>query len=63
MTNPCKIDARKSNATNIKNDAKMEIEIHQKYMKTKQYQNTSRKMIRPKAIGLEGPRARSAGKR
>ena len=32
MTNPYKIDARKSNAKNIENDVKMEVKINQKYM-------------------------------
>ena len=32
MTNPCRIDARKSNATNMENDAKIEVEIHPKNM-------------------------------
>ena len=43
MTNPCRIDARKSNAKNIENDAKMGVEIHQQNMK--KYKNASRKMM------------------
>ena len=67
MTNPCRIDARKSNAKNIENDANM-IEIDQKCM-NQLYKKASRKIKRQRAIGPEGPGpgvtgpwARSAGR-
>ena len=44
MTNPCRIDARKSNAKNMENDTNMAPKWRSQSMK-KQYKNTSRKMM------------------
>ena len=57
MRNPCKIGARKSNANNIENDAKMEVEIHRKYMQKsiqKHITENDAKMKRPKAMDPKG---------
>ena len=63
MTNPCKIDARYSNAKNIEVDAKIEVEIHRQNMK-KQYKKKSRKMMQKesaqKLYAQRGPWAQSA---
>ena len=47
MTNPCRIDARKSNAKNMENDANMAPKWRSKSIKKheKQYKKTSRKMM------------------
>ena len=67
MTNPSKIDARKSKAKNMDNDANMEPKLRSNSIKNKWKNDTKNitrndaKMKRPEAIGLEGDRAQSAG--
>ena len=48
MTSPCEINARKHKAKNIENDAKVEVQIHQKNIQN-QITNNDAKMKRPKA--------------
>ena len=61
MTNPCRIDARKSNAKNMENDANMapkwrskSIKKHEKTIQKNITKNDA-KMKRQKAMGPEGP--------
>ena len=57
MSIPSKIDARKSSAKNMENDAKMEVNIDQNYMKKlyqKKITKNDSKMKRPKAIRPKG---------
>ena len=68
MTNPCKIDARKCNAKNMENDANMAPKLKSKYIKKhektiqKHIKKNDAKIKRQKAMRLEGPWARSAGR-
>ena len=68
MTVPSKIDARKSDAKNMENDTNMapkwrskSIKKHEKTIQKNITKNDA-KIKRQKAIGPEGPWARSAGR-
>ena len=69
MKTPCRIDARKSNAKNIENDANMEPKWRSNSITNtwkNNFQKTSRKMMQKwsakKLWALRGPWARSAGR-